>query len=196
VNGDPMIATGQRDFFRERGEFTIPPLLTSAYLHSNKLSVNFPMRFRRKITKTEAGCWLWAGTKLSDGYGLITRGAPFKGQITAHRAAWILSRGPIPAGLDVLHNCPGGDCPGCVNPAHLWLGSHADNMRDKIAKRRTTRGVLGVSHKLSDELAGQILDLARHRIFPQAQIAADYGISVERLKQLRREERETTGEPQ
>lgn len=122
ANTDPA----QRDFFRERGDFTTPPLLTTAYLAANKLSADFPRRFRAKVEKQD-GCWLWTASALNDGYGQIARGAPFRGMVSAHVASWILHRGPIPPGLNVLHNCPGGDCCGCVNPAHLWLGCHAEN---------------------------------------------------------------------
>jgi hypothetical protein len=157
--------------------------------------VDFPKRFRAKIQKGEDGeCWLWTGGKVDGAYGQCTRGAPFRGMVLAHRAAWILSRGPIPEGLDALHNCPGGDCPGCVDPAHLWLGCHGENMRDKIGKGRTTAGLRGVSHKLSAELAMQIGDLAKHRIFPRAQIASEYAVSKECVKQIVRGETWRTAE--
>lgn len=56
--------------------------------------------------------------------------------MTTHRLAYELLVGPIPHGMDVLHNCPGGDNPACCNPFHLWLGNNLDNVADMIAKGR------------------------------------------------------------
>lgn len=76
-----------------------------------------------------SGCWLWIGVDDGDtGYG---RFGPRQHQ--AHRVSWLLYRGPIPAGLFVLHRC---DVPRCVNPTHLFLGTQTDNVRDCIAKGR------------------------------------------------------------
>jgi hypothetical protein len=52
----------------------------------------------------------------------------------AHRVSWVLTNGPIPDGAQVLHRC---DTPACINPAHLFLGDHQANMRDKATKGRT-----------------------------------------------------------
>lgn len=95
-------------------------------------------RFWAKVDKASSpsGCWLWiAGT--SGGYGRFNIGGRVEG---AHRVAWALRVGPLPDGMDVLHNCPGGDNPRCVNPAHLFLGTQSDNDRDMWAKGRARPG--------------------------------------------------------
>lgn len=93
-------------------------------------------RFERFILpEPMSGCWLWTGGVDGDGYGIFWRGADVEPQqIRAPRAAWELYRGPIAGGLFVLHRC---DQPCCVNPDHLFLGSHADNMADRSRKGRT-----------------------------------------------------------
>lgn len=112
------------------------------------------LRFMRYVEPdTNGGCWLWSGAMLTNaGYGNF----PIAGKATAaSRAAWRLFRGEIPARLFVLHRC---DVRLCCNPAHLFLGTHADNMADMVAKGRSG-GSRGASHpraKLSDDLVRQI----------------------------------------
>lgn len=92
-------------------------------------------RFSKKYRTAEGGCWLWTGCKHSTGYG---RFGLSTGNIEyAHRAAWLLFRGPITEGLFVLHRC---DVRLCVNPEHLFLGTQLDNMRDASAKGRIKPG--------------------------------------------------------
>ena len=81
-------------------------------------------------------CWLWLGYKVKDGYGALTLSEKAIGKrrtCVAHRLSWMLCKGPIPKGFYVLHDC---DNPPCVNPAHLFLGSQFDNMRDMQHKQR------------------------------------------------------------
>jgi len=92
-------------------------------------------RFWEKVDKT-GPCWLWTGA-LVDGYG--TLGYESR-RYFAHRLSYTLAHGPIPDGLCVCHNCPGGDNPRCVNPDHLFLGTRADNNHDAARKGQMQRG--------------------------------------------------------
>lgn len=91
-------------------------------------------RFARKIDRDSSphGCHLWTAHR-RNGYG---RFAIDGRSYQAHRVAWELVYGPIPDGLWVLHNCPGGDNPSCVNVEHLFLGTAIDNARDMASKGR------------------------------------------------------------
>ncbi len=89
----------------------------------------------RAYTKEDpkTGCHLWTGARDPGGYGRM--GLPHTSR-AAHRVAWEVANGPIPAGMHVLHSC---DNPRCCNPEHLKLGTHAENMREKAEKGRAPR---------------------------------------------------------
>lgn len=86
-------------------------------------------RFILQIKITDS-CWLWTGTPGRGGYGKFS----FNNKtIAAHRWSYEFFVGPIPRGLLVCHGC---DNPACVNPKHLWLGTHKQNHEDSMKKGR------------------------------------------------------------
>lgn len=82
------------------------------------------------VLDPETGCWEWTAARNSKGRARFRVGDRLE---AASRVAWTLYRGPIPAGLWVLHTCDNG---GCVNPDHLYLGTRADNARDATERGR------------------------------------------------------------
>ena len=83
-----------------------------------------------RIVKSNTGCWLWQAAKDICGYGRIWYN---NRNSSAHSVSYLEFKGPIPKGNQVLHTC---DTPSCINPDHLWLGTHRDNMEDKAKKKR------------------------------------------------------------
>lgn len=81
-----------------------------------------------------SGCWLWLGGKFKNGYGMFNAGRFADGKqrtIQAHRFAFEVTHGPIPAGKVVMHSC---DIKTCINPAHLVLATQKDNIHDAMRK--------------------------------------------------------------
>lgn len=126
----------------------------------------------------DGDCWEWLGHRQRDGYGTVKYDRETE---RAHRVAWILARGIIPPGLHVLHRC---DNPPCVNPDHLWLGTHLENMRDRDSKnrRRAPVGELNPRAKLTwDDVA-----YIRSSSEPASRIAARLGLSATCVRDARR----------
>lgn len=129
-------------------------------------------RFWACVNKTPT-CWLWTGTILSHGYGQIGLGHPHthgSKRWRAHRFSWELHNGPIPAGMVVCHKC---DVPACVNPAHLFIGTQADNVHDSANKGR--KKAWGLQKLNADDVL--VIRAQAARGLRQKDIAAAFGIS-------------------
>lgn len=113
-------------------------------------------------------CQLFEGTRNRGGYGQVRLGR----MVGAHRLAYALHYGVDPGELHVLHRC---DRPACVNPEHLFLGTHQDNMRDRAAKRRGNRGERHTLAKISFPIATEIREAAA-RGETRRSIGARFGI--------------------
>lgn len=101
-----------------------------------------------KYTLRGEGCWEWQGKLYPNGYGVAhVPGSP--GSRYAHRVAWEHANGVTLSASDLVrHTC---DNRRCVNPDHLEIGTHQDNMNDMVARGRSPRGARNAAHKLSED---------------------------------------------
>jgi Autographiviridae endonuclease len=140
-------------------------------------SVTLVERLTKNVDKS-GECWIWTASVNLHGYGqILYRGRPTR----AHRVAYELAYGPIPADMWVLHRC---DNRRCVRPDHLWLGTLQDNHADMVNKRRHTFGGRVGNAKLSDAAVVGIraLDLSRRGSLAAA--ARQYGVSAATIRRI------------
>lgn len=114
-------------------------------------------------------CQEWRAGKFAGGYGSIKIDGKSR---KAHRYSYTYHKGDIPEGLCVRHIC---DNPSCVNPNHLLLGTHADNMRDKVERGRQWRG--GHPNKLTEDQAIEMVSKYSQEYGQITKLANEYGLN-------------------
>jgi hypothetical protein len=136
---------------------------------------------RLDMSSGATGCWLWSGARRGGGYGQIhiARIGGRNIRVFAHRAAWFLAHNEWPARC-VCHSC---DTPLCCNPAHLFLGTHGDNMRDKQLKGRTSRGETSGVNRLSSASVQELRARYMSDITATAKtLALEFGVGVSTVR--------------
>lgn len=131
------------------------------------------------IPVTGSGCWLWLGPIDNNGYGILTTPT---GKRKAHRWSLLLHR-PWPKDqLEACHRC---DVPSCINPDHLFWGTHAENMADAKAKGRTrNKPRLGVDHPKAKLTEADVLAI-RSMSESSTVIADHYSITPSTVRHIR-----------
>lgn len=127
------------------------------------------------ITADDTKCWLWLGGVGARGYGMkwwIDRNT------RAHRVAWMIPDYFIPSNMEVCHTC---DNPLCVNPKHLFLGTHAENMKDRDSKGRGIMPPRIGEHNGMSKLTNENINEIRERYalggVTQQELATEYGVA-------------------
>ena len=135
--------------------------------------------FWARVEKT-ATCWLWMGSRHKTGYGQLY----WNGRTTrATHVAWESTNGPVPIGIFVLHTC---DNPPCVNPDHLFLGTHLTNAQDKEFKGRghQPRGERNSHAKLTTDQVMAIRNRYTQGSCTYGGLATEYGVGDEAIRRI------------
>jgi hypothetical protein len=139
-----------------------------------KHGLSLQERFELYVSpEPNTGCHLWMGFGVWNGYGCF---AVDSYPVRAHRLAYEFYRGPVPDGMHVLHTC---DVRCCVNPDHLFLGTNADNVDDKVEKDRQSKNRI-CYQKITYEQALAI----RKEKGTQEAIGLRYGIGRSQVRRI------------
>jgi hypothetical protein len=125
----------------------------------------WPLAFEERPGPLDTPCQVWTGYCNRHGYGRKNVAGRWR---LVHRLAWEQTHGPVPAGMELCHEC---DVPPCIAIEHLSLCTHADNMRDAA-----TRGRLGSAKLTPDDVRAVRAALAAGE--PRAVVARRFDVSV------------------
>lgn len=157
-----------------------------------RIKAPLSVRLWRRVTLGDGdACYVWQGATESFGYGVIgDENGRQGGNLLTHRASWMLTYGPIPEGMCVLHAC---DNPPCVRPDHLFLGTRLDNNLDMVNKGRHAAQIgthnlpRGEEHRRSKVTGAQVLDMRARYQSKQAsvqQLADEYELDVSTVHRM------------
>lgn len=141
------------------------------------LTENDISRFLDKVVFADTGCWLWTGSQNSSKRPMFQLNRRSE---KAHRIMAYLTKPGFKCPLHVLHHC---DVPMCVNPEHLFLGTHQDNIKDREAKgrRKAPKGELSSCAKLTEKDVIEIRTARKEGRLTKADMpawASRFGISI------------------
>lgn len=143
-------------------------------------------RFERSfIPEPNSGCFLWTGSVDQTGYGKMRVGTAGidRRTVWAHRLSWELTNQKVPDGLCVCHRC---DVRACVNPAHLFLGTKADNSADMVRKGRGGRpAVMRGARNGNAKITMEVADAIRASALGVVRAARQFGISPSQVHAIR-----------
>ena len=149
----------------------------SKFLNPKRRKNNIPenqfLEFLMTMRRVSKDCWEWTGGTFHSGYGMVR----FKGKIwRVHRLIWTLKEGPIPGGKEICHTC---DNPACFKPEHLFQGTHMENMRDALKKKRLKppQGEASGNAKLTNAKVRSIRAMYSKRLGTHKQLAKRFGVS-------------------
>ncbi len=131
------------------------------------------------IPDNKDDCWEWQGSLNHHGYGNF-RGFSGKND-KAHRFSYRLHFGEFEEKLEIMHLC---DNPRCVNPRHLKLGTHLDNMRDMVMKGRSQRGELTNTSKLTEEMVKEIRETSLTGKYTNKDLSTKYGVTLQTIRSI------------
>lgn len=162
------------------------PILYPYRAHQNYREIMVKRLAAGLVSALNDECWVWTKSRVTDGYGNVMMN---RRHTSAHRIAFQLGKGDIPAGLFVCHSC---DNPPCINPAHLHIGTNADNLRECRDRGRHKSHIMpGEANpiaKLDNTAVNEIRELLRMGL-SHRKIAALFGICPQNVSKIKNGER-------